>query len=320
MKHVCSRTWMIWVLAAAGLPVSAGAWGPDGHEIVADIADAYLTPVAQEQLEKILGSQKLDDYEISSWPDIIRGDQEYAEKYPGNGQWHYVDFDASQRYDDDFELKPPTNGQDIVSQIQRFEKMLKAKGTTPERRLDAVRFLTHFVADVHQPMHCAYRYGDMGGNMIPIHSFRGRHYSFSVDTPMDYAPNLHAMWDEYLVNELLASVRPKTLARRLAKEIAPGQLHYWSNDQVLDWAIDSYWRARKEAYRWTNGEKLPYKWTGPGMDLTSENYIDSHLPIVREQLQKAGVRLAHLLNEALDPAYASPPKPAPAEAPPAPAK
>lgn len=309
MKHVAFRLSMVWAIAAAGLPLAASAWGPEGHEIVAEIADQYLTPFAQEKLEKILGSQKLDDYEISSWPDLIRGDKEYAEKYPGNSQWHYIDFDASQHYDENFELVPPTNGQDVVSQILRFEKVLKAKGSSPDQRLDAVRFLTHFVADVHQPLHCAYRYGDMGGNMIPIHSFRGRHYSYSVDSPMDYAPNLHAMWDEYLINELLAGVRPNTLARRLAKEITPEQLGYWSNDQVLDWAVDSYWRARKEAYRWTNGEKLPFKWTGPGMDITSENYIDSHLTIVREQLKKAGVRLALLLNEALDPKYAPPKKP-----------
>ena len=45
------------------------------------------------------------------------------------------------------------------------------------------------------------------------------------------------------------------------------------------------------------------------MDITSENYIDSHLPIVREQLKKAGVRLALLLNEALDPKFVPPGKP-----------
>ena len=52
------------------------------------------------------------------------------------------------------------------------------------------------------------------------------------------------------------------------------------------------------------------------MDLTSENYIDARLPLAREQLQKAGVRLARLLNEALDPKYtfpAAPAKAAPAE-------
>ena len=73
----------------------------------------------------------------------------------------------------------------------------------------------------------------------------------------------------------------------------------------------------------TDGEKFPYKWAHPGMDLTRENYIDSHLPVVAEQLQKAGVRLACMLNSAFDPDFEMPkraPKPAaelaaPAEAP-----
>ena len=311
MKILAFRILIFWAMIR---PVSTWAWGPDGHIIVATIADNYLTPVAQEKVAAILGDQKLTDYEVASWPDIIRGDKEYAEKYPNNGQWHYIDFDASQHYDENFELKPPTNGQDIVSQIPRWKKVLAAKATEPEQRLDAVRFLTHFVADIHQPMHCAYRYGDMGGNMIPVHSFQGRNYSFDADTPMDYAPSLHAMWDEYLVKELLGTTRPKTYANRLVKEITPDQFRLWSHDEVLKWAIDSYWKARKEAYRWTDGTKLPYKWAGPGMDLTSENYIDSHLPLAREQLAKAGVRLAFLLNTALDSDYVLPaPKAPPAQ-------
>ena len=201
-------------------------------------------------------------------------------------------------------MKLPVDCQDVVYQIIRWRDDLAAPSTPLERRLDALRFLVHFVGDVHQPLHCAYRYGDMGGNMIPVHSFTGKHYSFDADTPMDYAPNLHAMWDEYLVNELMAGVKPKTFAAQLVKEITPEQVQRWSDDKVLEWATESYWLARKEAYRWTDGTKLPFTWEHPGMDLTSENYIDSHLPIVREQFKKAGIRLAYLLNTALDSDYA----------------
>ena len=56
----------------------------------------------------------------------------------------------------------------------------------------------------------------------------------------------------------------------------------------------------------TNGEKFPFKWARPGMDLTRENYVDSHVPIVAEQLQKAGVRLAGMLNSAFDPEWKEP--------------
>jgi hypothetical protein len=309
------------VLASAlglfSLPCPVLAWGPEGHEIVADIAEYYLTPAAKEKVEDILGSKKLDDFEIACWPDLIRGNKEYEAIYPGNGSWHYVDFDAAKHYEEGFELKLPENGQDIVTQIGRWRDELASPETSPERRLDALRFLVHFAGDLHQPLHCAYRYGDMGGNMIPVNSFTGKHYSFGPETPMDYAPSVHSVWDEAMVNELIGNRKPKTVARELRKEITPEQSARWLQDDVLAWAVDSYWRARKQVYRWTDGTSLPWKWARPGMDLTSENYIDSHLPIVSEQLQKGGVRLAHLINSALDPDYVKPAVPESAAAEPA---
>ena len=306
MKTQISRMLISLTMA---LPVSAWAWGPDGHAAVGDVAAALLTPRAQKQVRALLKDKKLGDYEISTWPDEIRGSQEYEELYPGNGLWHFVDFDTFQRYDDDFELKPPKDGQDIVTQVARWQKELAAKDAAPERKLDALRFLVHFVGDMHQPMHCAFRCGDMGGNMIPVNSFKGRKYSFGPNTPMDYSSSVHSVWDDSMVRELMGDRRRASFAKFLLEDVGPEQIAWWSQGLPLNWAEDSYWRARKQAYRWTNGENLPYTWSQPGMDLTSENYIDSRLPMAKEQLQKAGVRLARLLNEALDPKYAPPAKP-----------
>jgi hypothetical protein len=283
------------------LPLAAQAWGPEGHAIVGEIAEGYLTPKARQEVAAMLGSQKLSDYEVASWPDIIRGTQEYAEKYPHNGRWHFVEFDVTKRYNDEFELALPGDGQDIVSQIRRWRDELATGKLDPEGRLDGLRFLVHFVGDIHQPMHCAYRYGDMGGNMIPVNSFQGQHYSFGPETQMDYAQSIHSVWDEALVNELMAGRSAHAVAQQLRKEITPNQVAWWSTDDPMIWATDSYWRARKDAYRWADGTSLPYKWMRPGMDMTRANYIDAKLPLVREQLQKGGVRLAHALNRALDP-------------------
>ena len=323
MDHAILKTSLILALGLVGSPDPASAWGPEGHAVVGDVAAHYLTARAQKQIQSILQGKRLGDYEISSWPDEIRGSEEYEQLYPENGKWHFVDFDTFKRYNDDFELEPPADGQDVVDQIVRWQKVLGAKNSTPAQKLDALRFLVHFTADLHQPMHCAFRCGDMGGNMIPVNSFKGRKYSFGPNTPMDYPPSVHSVWDESMVLELMGGRSRTAFAKFLEEGLSPEQIQWWSQGTPLDWATDSYWRARKQVYRWTNGEHLPYTWSRPGMDLTSENYIDSRLPVAQEQLQKAGVRLALLLNEALDPKYVPPPKPEPKPEPkaePAPAK
>lgn len=301
MKRTLKHALVI-ALALAVLP-SAWAWGPAGHDIIAQIALYHLTPTARAGIDGILGARKLTDYEVASWPDTIRGNKEYAELYPNNGRWHYIDFDAGLWYDESFELVLPDNDDHIVAQIPRWHKELKAGKLKGDRALDALRFLVHFVGDIHQPMHCAFRYGDMGGNTLPVNSFNGQHYAFGPEDTLDYPTSLHATWDEYLVQELMAGRNPREVARELQKGITPQQIRHWSHDDVLKWAVDSYWVARKKAYRMTNGDRFPYKWARPGIDLTRENYIDSHLPIVAEQLQKGGIRLAYLLNTAFDPDF-----------------
>ena len=302
MKKAIAKAGLVFALAWPG---AARAWGPEGHAVVGDVAASLLTPAAKRQVKSILGDRRLGDYEVACWPDEIRGSQEYEKYYPKNGLWHFVDFNVSERYDDDFELKLPGDGNDVVTQVGRWQKELASTGTPMPRRRDALRFLVHFVGDMHQPMHCAYRYGDMGGNMIPVNSFKGRNYSYGPGSEMEYSASIHGVWDEFMVHELMAGRTRAAFAKSMREGLGPEQILKWTRGAPYDWAVDSYWRARKEAYRWANGENLPFKWSGPGMDLTGENYIDARLPMAQEQLRKAGVRLAHLLNEALDPKYAA---------------
>ena len=304
MRATMLKTGLVLALGWAGAPAGVQAWGPEGHALVGDLAESLLTPAAKRQVKSILGNKRMGDYEVACWPDIIRGDQEYAGLFPHNGQWHFVEFNVTEKYDEDFELKLPEDGNDIVTQISRWQGELADTGKPMPRRRDALKFLVHFVGAVHQPMHCAYRYGDMGGNMIPVHSFKGRAYSFGVDFEPEYSSNIHSVWDESMVAELKAGRTRPAFAKWMKADLGAEAVERWRRGAPYDWAVDSYWKARKEAYRWTNGESLPFKWMGPGMDMTSENYIDARVPMAKEQLQKAGVRLAHLLNGALDPAYA----------------
>ncbi|HOW98412.1 MAG TPA: S1/P1 nuclease [Kiritimatiellia bacterium] len=289
-----AATWM-----TAGWPAAAPAWGPEGHTIVADIAVRHLTPRARERMRAILGKKQLGDYEVSSWPDIIRGDKEYDKRYPKNNRWHYVDFNVFDHAD---ELKLPEDEQDIVSQITRWHGELARPKLSRARRRAAVSFLVHFVGDLHQPLHCGYRYNDAGGNFIPIRSFEGEHFTLNDSEPMDHPLNLHSVWDECLVYELMAGRDPDAVARQLLAEITPEQAQSWAAGAPLDWAFESFKLAHDRAYHFADGSDIPFTWSRPGTDLTRENYIDAAVPVAREQLEKAGIRLAHLLNTALDPA------------------
>ena len=310
-----TRLFAVAALVAAALPQPARAWGPEGHSIIAQLSLTRLTPAAKAELRRILGDDyEIGDYEIASWPDTIRGNKTYEALYPRQGRWHYIDFDVQQWYDESFALTVSETGDDVVSQIYRWRDDLAEPGKLEgEARLDALRFLVHLVGDMHQPLHCAYRYGDMGGNMLPVRSFAGANYTCDENSPVEWgAPNLHRVWDEYLVYELLGRHTVRGTVRILAREITDEDATAWiGSGDVLRWAADSYWIARKQAYRWTDGAKVPFTWARPGMDLTRDNYIDSHLPLVRDQLKKAGVRLSHLLNQALDPALRQPRHPLP---------
>lgn len=290
-------------LCFMGGALSSQAWGPAGHEISAEIALSYLTPKTRSAVDAILGEYTLSEFNVSSWPDIIRKDKKFKEIYPGNGGWHFIDWDVQLKYDDDFKLELSEDGNDVVTQVSRWRDELASGKLKGERQLEALRFLVHFVGDLHQPLHTSFRYGDMGGNMIPVNSFTGEHYSFGPEDDMEYRTSLHAAWDVYMVQEMLASREPKDVAHLLQKEITDAEARRWMNDDVMGWATESYWISRKEIYYFTDRTQLPYRWRRPGIDMTRENYIDSHLPIIPEQLKKAGVRLAFMLNSALDPDF-----------------
>src|SRR5437764_9437979 len=137
----------ILVLAAGLFPGQARAWGPEGHAIVAEIAETRLEAPARAQIAQLLtldGHQRLD--EVASWPDAIRP------SHPETAPWHFVDipllaagFDAN---------RDCAGNNCVVAQIQRFAAVLGNPNTAPQDRVNALKFLVHFVGDIHQPLHC----------------------------------------------------------------------------------------------------------------------------------------------------------------------
>jgi hypothetical protein len=251
-------------LASVG---QAFAWGSEGHRIVAEIAEQYLEPATAKQVRELLAIENETTLaDVSNWADQIRGQRR------NTAPWHFVDIPiGAAGYDAERDCP---RGACVVAKIDEFTEQLRDRNLQPRERLEALKFLVHFVGDVHQPLHAADN-DDRGGNEVRV-EFRG------------HRTNLHAVWDTAI---LAPTVRgdERAYAVELARRIRRADLARWGGGTAVDWANDSHAIAGRVIY----GE-LPNE---PGA--LQATYERRALPVVNEQLEKAGVRLASILNTIL---------------------
>jgi len=249
-------------------PTPAFAWGAEGHRIVAQIAAHELNAHAKAQVETLLGGDSMAD--VSTWADTIKFHRHET------SPWHYVDIEIESRgYD---AARDCPTGDCVVAQIERDERILADRSLATPVRAEALKFLIHFVGDLHQPLHCADNH-DRGGNEVKV--ILGRH-----------STNLHAVWDNDVVKALGRD--PDTVAAKLEGQVSSQQSAQWQRGSVADWASGSFQIARREIYGHLNG-------TGStdAPIILSRDYARAQNAVVSEQLEKAGVRLASILNRAL---------------------
>jgi nuclease S1 len=166
-RRGCARL----ALAVALWPIAGWAYGPLGHRIAGLAAEPLLCGAARAEIRALAGNDGLD--ELGLWADRVRGDPAYAESAP----WHYMNIADGASLD---AFRHPPEG-DVLWAIDRFARILGDGARPPAERLEALRFLTHFVVDVHQPLHVG-RAEDRGGNTIEL----------VVDGETH---NLHQFWD-----------------------------------------------------------------------------------------------------------------------------
>jgi len=255
-------------VAALACPQSVLAWGAAGHSVVAEIAQQRLPPMAQRRLAAMLGSGR-SLASVANWADT------QAMLKPATRRWHYVNIPvSSDGYDAGRDCQQQADGDCLVAAIDRWQRAL-ADWRTPEgERLEALRYLVHLIADAHQPLHCAERDGDAGGNKLKVQYF---------GVPL----SLHNVWDFGILDragfDWGEHVR---YASDWLKDHDPSKL---AAGQPLDWIMESHRLAVSVAY------DLP-------ADLAlGADYHERTLPVVHQQLAKAGVRLAALLKRALVP-------------------
>ena len=264
LKTIARVTLTLALLSAAAV---LGAWGNEGHQIVGRIAEANLTPKAKQAVDRILATEDLP--RAATWADRIRPFPEYAWSKP----LHYADLS---RGESEFVLSRdcPSEGC-VVQAIHDYAAALGDPGTPREMQLTSLRFLAHFVGDVHQPLHVGFA-EDKGGNDISV-SFFGK------------TSKLHAVWDTGLIRRLDGN-NWETTAARLAASVKPAEKSEWAASlDPTDWANESHQLAVSVAYKARDGETV------------TEQYVQRATPVVEAQLKKAGIRLAAVLNQIFDP-------------------
>jgi len=128
-------------------------WGYEGHQVIALIAMKYMTADAQARAGDLLDGSAIDA--VANWADDYRHD------YRETGPWHYIDIPLA---DSKIDLaRECPDGDCVIAKTQQFLAVLKDPKADKDAKAQALRFVIHFVGDLHQPLHDEDN-GDKGGN------------------------------------------------------------------------------------------------------------------------------------------------------------
>lgn len=256
---------LIGLFVVGFLPTSyTYAYGPLGHEIVGEIATSYLCARAASEVERLLDGESLG--RASRWPDWIRKDPKWRKSRP----WHFINVADNDR----IAAATGRPGGDVLWAIRKFRDELADPNRSKQRRAEALRFLAHFIADVHQPLHVG-RQEDRGGNKITI-VVDGRE------------SNLHKFWDAQGLLKLDRNSHGYDSDGQIASisALAADRVAVLQSVDVLDWARES------KALR-----PNVYAFVAAAPAVLDEQYRAAALEITRSRLAAAGVRLAATLND-----------------------
>ncbi|HEY8256998.1 MAG TPA: S1/P1 nuclease [Gemmatimonadales bacterium] len=237
-------------------------WWDLGHRIVARLADTRLTSHTRAAVRDILEGQSLAD--ASVWADNIKNYRHDADPL------HYVNIPLA-----DTAYLPERHcprGRCIITAIGHDRQLLADPATSPNDRAEALRFLIHFMGDLHQPLHVGDNH-DRGGNDRAV-------------TLLGHPTNLHKVWDGEMIESL--GLSQESYFAYLRTRMRSVNTNALERGTVVDWAMEGHRIAVANVYG-------PL----PADGRIGRAYVQASRRIIDRQLIAAGVRLAGVLNQAL---------------------
>lgn len=275
--------WIAVLLVLLATPSRALAWSDLGHRIICEIAFREVHQETRQRISELIRHdaefRRFSD--ACTWPDHPRS----------RPTEHYVNLprDATGIGTDPCPLADTC----VITAIAADQKVLASPAAAEGERLAALKYLGHWVADVHQPLHVSFG-DDRGGT--------------AINTIGACIGSLHGTWDGCLVESALAG-DVASIATELRNDITPAQRAEWAASSPIDWANESFALVTSPFFGYC--VRTPpacwYDSSNPALDpgeplktvLVDQVYVEAAAAIIRERLKRAAVRLARLLDQAL---------------------
>lgn len=235
-------------------------WGQIGHYVTGHIAENHITDKTAAELDRVIGDESLAVAAV--WMDDIRSDSDYDY----TSSWHWVTIPDGMTYE---ETDKNPDG-DILWALETLIADLKEGGLSAKEEHDKLKMVVHMVGDIHQPLHVGTG-EDMGGNETRVQW-------------MGDNSNLHSVWDSNMIDSRQMSYTEISYNIDVVDEET---VEKWQNATVRDWAHESM-EYRDRVYNLPDDNRIGYEYRYANYDL------------VKDQLVKAGVRLAGVLNDIYD--------------------
>lgn len=297
-------------------PPAAQGWGCRGHEAIAALAEKHLTPEAKQalfallttnpidpQLKRYCGQRNLDPLvDASTWADDERSVE------PATAPWHFIDVPLTATNESSLKNFCGTGGC-VIEAIAEQLAILKDKTAPAAKRATALRYVVHFVGDLHQPLHASDN-SDRGGNCVPVKYFRRNPRVHNNN----YTPNLHHIWDTEIPESQMQGADAAEFADYLDEQFADSFAEWRQGGMQLEkWAWESHRQAVDVTYG-NLGTPIAKEIAGPVNSCADDNNIGQRMlqkhiaigtpyeerasAVAEQRLAQAGIRLAMILNDA----------------------
>jgi hypothetical protein len=319
-QWTCSSL-VIMATAAAALcaPTPVWAWGCEGHEAIALVAERHLNPRALAAVNKILAENPIDPAlnRFCKWEglDAMANSSTWADDYrrtpdgQSSAPWHFIDIPRGAPRGNISRYCPTASGC-ITRALSAQIRVLQDPSAAPADRAKALRWVLHFAGEIQQPLHCTNN-NDQGAHCFPVEFF-GERPTAKDPAQGEYSPNLHGLWDYRIIQREIGQESVADFAAALDRKYR-SQIAAWQNSPIVfdDWAWESHQIAEQTAYGLLP-RHVPIETPAPGATCADDNHVAARMlelhenvdatyesaayPLIEQQLAKGGARLAAVLN------------------------